>query len=192
MKDLLQLIKAEIERMSNKEYPCDNAEQNIGYSCAMGDILNFLDSIPKEEPASDDLDNEVERCWKEMFPLGWSDTSLLTLTHDQHLAFARHFANWQKEQFTERANALEKKIKEVENTRLMFVNPKDLMKGFFEALVWGRSGFVFNENTGEVKVLDQEEIDKLTTIEHIKDDISRMFRDYCKSTEETASKEEQP
>jgi hypothetical protein len=190
MKDLLQLIKAEIERMSNKEYPCDNAEQNIGYSCALGDIINFLDSIPKEEPASEDLEEEFNRFLdeEEGVPRMWHSDEQMEWAKD----IAHHFAEWQKEQFTERANALEKKIKEVENTRLMFVNPKDLMKGFFEALVWGRSGFVFNENTGEVKVLDQEEIDKLTTIEHLKDDISRMFKDYWKSTEETASKEEQP
>lgn len=189
MKDLLQLIKAEIERMSNKEYPCDNAEQNIGYSCALGDIINFLDSIPKEEPASEDLEEYYK---KEFLPKEWFAKPGQRTISQFNFFTAQHFAEWQKEQFTERANALEKKIKEVENTRIMFINPKDLMKGFFEALTFGRSGFVFNENTGEVKVLDQEEIDKLTTIEHLKDDISRMFKDYWKSTEETASKEEQP
>ena len=51
-----------------------------------------------KEPASEDLEEEIERCWKEMFPIGWSDYTLLTLTYEQHKAFAHHFAEWQKQQ----------------------------------------------------------------------------------------------
>lgn len=203
MKDLLQLIKAEIERLKtqnetylDKEY----AESTKWYKHGAYDIcfqlLNFIGSLPKESGCEVNFttkNEDLEEYYKKEFlPKEWFAKPGQRTISQFNFFTAQHFAEWQKEQFTERANALEKKIKEVENTRLMFVNPKDLMKGFFEALVWGRSGFVFNENTGEVKVLDQEEIDKLTTIEHLKDDISRMFKDYWKSTEETASKEEQP
>jgi len=42
------------------------------------------------------IEDEAMRCWKEIFPLGWSNTSQVTLTYDQHIAFAKHYADWQK------------------------------------------------------------------------------------------------
>ena len=55
------------------------------------------------QDVSEDLGKEVDRCWKEIFPIGWSATSKLSLTYDQHLEFARHYANWQKNALLDRA-----------------------------------------------------------------------------------------
>ena len=38
-------VKAEIERMLQNEYPCDNSEQETGYSCALYELQDFLDTL---------------------------------------------------------------------------------------------------------------------------------------------------
>lgn len=96
-----KLIKQEIERKIEnilKEYKESNDPQFtlIGKIDSLEELLLFINSLP-EESASEGLEREIERCWKEMFPIGWSDTTLLALTHEEHAAFARHFAEWQKQ-----------------------------------------------------------------------------------------------
>lgn len=39
------------------------------------------------------IEQEADRCWKEIFPLGWSDTTRLTLSYEEHKAFAQHYYN---------------------------------------------------------------------------------------------------
>lgn len=134
MKDKVQLIKEEIERLKKEslEGKKDYYDYYDGVGDACNEMLQFIDSLPeeptgeaikenynerykritqteqfrqsycdkslgKEEPASEDLEEEIERCWKEIFPIGYSDTTLLALTHEQHKDFARHFAEWQKQ-----------------------------------------------------------------------------------------------
>ena len=38
-------VVAEIERMLQNEYPCDNSEQETGYSCALYELQDFLDTL---------------------------------------------------------------------------------------------------------------------------------------------------
>lgn len=103
-----ELIKQEIERqfdyyntVYNMLHP-DDLEAHISYAQKelLDRLFQFINSLP-EEPANEDLEEEIERCWKEMFPIGWSDSTLLTLTYEQHKAFARHFAEWQKNKMKE-------------------------------------------------------------------------------------------
>lgn len=37
------------------------------------------------------IEQEADRCWKEIFQLGWSDTTRLTLSYNEHKAFAKHY-----------------------------------------------------------------------------------------------------
>lgn len=62
----LELIKAEIERLKKilKEstYYLDNSQQALGYSFALDDFKELLDSLPEEKP-SEDLEEEIEMQW---------------------------------------------------------------------------------------------------------------------------------
>lgn len=96
MKDKIRLIYNKIENRIDEI--CDDGfvlKENQQEYETLTDLEDFIDSFPKE-PANEDLEEEIERCWKEMFPIGWSDYTLLTLTYEQHKAFANHFAEWQK------------------------------------------------------------------------------------------------
>ena len=42
-------VKAEIEKMLQNEYPCDNSEQGTGYGCALYELQDFLDTIEVKE-----------------------------------------------------------------------------------------------------------------------------------------------
>ena len=65
---LQQLIEksaviAEIDRMLQKEYPCDNSEQEAGYDFALYELQDFLDTLEvKEEPVTEELE-EASKEW---------------------------------------------------------------------------------------------------------------------------------
>lgn len=42
-------VKAEIDGMLKKEYPCDNSEQGTGYSCALYELQDFLNTLEVKE-----------------------------------------------------------------------------------------------------------------------------------------------
>ena len=101
MKDKIRLIYNKIENRIDEI--CDDGfvlKENQQEYETLTDLEDFIDSLP-EQPISEDLEEEVERCWKEMFPIGWSDSTLLTLTHEQHKALTSHFAEWQKDKMKE-------------------------------------------------------------------------------------------
>ena len=50
-------LVAEIEKMLQEEYPCDNLEQTTGYHCALYELQNFLDTLEVKEM---DLGKESE------------------------------------------------------------------------------------------------------------------------------------
>ena len=49
-------LVAEIERMLQEEYPCDNSEQTTGYHCALYELQDFLDTLEVKEV---DLEEEA-------------------------------------------------------------------------------------------------------------------------------------
>lgn len=94
----IQKIKAKIEKLKS-EYNKESDFRTVRGDTArevLDKLLSFIDTITEEH--NEDLEEEIERCWKEMFPNGWSDYTLLTLTYEEHKAFAHHFAEWQKQQ----------------------------------------------------------------------------------------------
>ena len=42
-------LVAEIEKMLQEEYPCDNSEQTTGYHCALYELQYFLNTIKVKE-----------------------------------------------------------------------------------------------------------------------------------------------
>ena len=42
-------LVAEIERMLQNEYPCDNSEQGTGYDCALYELQDFLNTLEVKE-----------------------------------------------------------------------------------------------------------------------------------------------
>lgn len=47
-------VVAEIEKMLQEEYPCDNSEQTTGYHCALYELQDLLDTLEVKEM---DLEN---------------------------------------------------------------------------------------------------------------------------------------
>ena len=87
-----ELIKQEIEyRLSSGKYSINSKQ-------ALEDIIVFIDSLP-EEPASEDLEEEMIRWHKEHFgnKRDWEKTSGEYLTRKSQLDIAQHFAEWQRE-----------------------------------------------------------------------------------------------
>lgn len=46
--ELKDKIRSEIERLESIDYPCDNAEQEVGYHNALDRMRDFIDSLPEE------------------------------------------------------------------------------------------------------------------------------------------------
>lgn len=89
-------IRAEIVRLKNNVGSAllgyDMGEEN-GAFLAYEKVLAFINSLP-EEPASKDLEEEIER---------FSDYSNLLAPQEEVEIIARHFANWQKERLINKA-----------------------------------------------------------------------------------------
>ncbi len=64
------------------------------------DLTHSVTKISDQEiPISDDIEKEADICWDYVFSaLGWDENSLMTMNHKEFLAFASHFAEWQKQQ----------------------------------------------------------------------------------------------
>lgn len=89
-------IKEEIERRIEQCYRTLSQdllerERNETNCCLQQykEILQFIDSLP-EEPASEDLEEEIDRCYK--------SRNDLMMTRRQFGELIHHFAEWQKKQ----------------------------------------------------------------------------------------------
>lgn len=113
-----ELIRAELKRLEEMDYPVDTYEQSVGFYNALDRIKSFLDTL--EEPVSEDLEEVAEeyadynsRRWqedgdiyydhskiKDAFKAGaeWQSKKEQDIieTAEDHAFFAG--ANWQKEQ----------------------------------------------------------------------------------------------
>ena len=49
------VVVAEIEKMLQNEYPCDNSEQETGYDCALYELQDFLDTLEVKEVENTEL-----------------------------------------------------------------------------------------------------------------------------------------
>jgi hypothetical protein len=56
-------VVAEIEKMLQNEYPCDNSEQETGYDCALYELQDFLDTleVKEVEEPSKSLEDEATK-----------------------------------------------------------------------------------------------------------------------------------
>lgn len=96
--ELLQKIKAEIERLYNGEAPKHDQQCNFddGYFVGIDAIAQFLDSLESEKPMS--LEEEIK---KEMVKLPFF------IRGKDQIAFARHFAEWGYLRAAEKYNEIE-------------------------------------------------------------------------------------
>lgn len=58
MSDIKELIRQEIDRLENMDYPCDTSEQATGFYNALDCLSDFIDSLPEDKP-SEDLEEAV-------------------------------------------------------------------------------------------------------------------------------------
>ena len=120
----IEKIRQEIERLKKllevSTYYLDNSQQALGYSFALDDLEDFIDSLPDEEPKHKSkplFDKCVENCdpetmaevnrnvdkmlldeeWKRYMDSCKDDMSGHAVTVNIK-DVARHFAEWQKEQ----------------------------------------------------------------------------------------------
>ena len=93
MSDIKELIRQEIERLENMDYPCDTSEQATGFYNALDCLSYFIDSLPEEKPSEDleeAADNHIRQVVDAAGHPGWDWT-----TQDVVDAFIAG-AKWQK------------------------------------------------------------------------------------------------
>ena len=98
----IEKIKVEIERLKKileeSTYYLDNFQQALGYSFALDDFKEFIDSLPEEKP-SEDLEEEIAIWIPEHITGGESGVwkECREAVTEWAGIVARHFAEWQKE-----------------------------------------------------------------------------------------------
>ena len=92
-------VLTEIDRMIQKEYPCDNSEQEAGYDFALYELQDFLNTLEvkevEKEPASKDLGEYINELSKQFPEVSFAKLSRIAV----------RAAKWQKEQTIEKACA---------------------------------------------------------------------------------------
>lgn len=105
MKEKEKII-AEIERLKiekRKENLPFHAFYYDGYDAACDKIIAYLNTHLAEQP-SDDLEDEIYNYWRNEL----TTEDIVTISKDDFIFHATHFAQWQKEQMME--SAIEVKI----------------------------------------------------------------------------------
>lgn len=94
-----ELIRQEIERLENMDYPCDTSEQATGFYNALDRLSAFIDSLPEEKP-SEELEEELNKYIDDTFTVDDGVASIpreerhYYLEEDDMMAIARYFAEW--------------------------------------------------------------------------------------------------
>lgn len=95
MSDKVQLIREEIERLQRNLNECISPNNPIlpgTLNVTFNRLKDFIDSLP-EEPASEDLEEEIDRFEEWLNSYNQSDYPTSYTVRD----IARHFAEWQRE-----------------------------------------------------------------------------------------------
>ena len=106
---IIEQIKAEIERLKGIGgiVPLDNREQKTGYESALIDIEIFLDSLESEKPTQEGLEEEIIKCWQAWVSPSNKQSVEGVFPLSEFVFYARHFAEWQKEQLLKDAEECE-------------------------------------------------------------------------------------
>ena len=114
MSEKIQKIRQEIERLKtkneivlDKEYTQENKWHKIGAYDTCFQLSNFIDSLP-EEPASEDLEEEIDNYIKDNFfgsgSMGFfSNRTKQELNSIDVANIARHFAEWGRNHFEDKS-----------------------------------------------------------------------------------------
>ena len=97
----IEKIRAEIDRRYN-EYSAKKKTDDFIYYSGMADALDlfeqFLDTL-EEEPVGEELEKEIEKTWLEYECYNEDYDKVAEMRWNEFENVARHFAEWQKEQF---------------------------------------------------------------------------------------------
>ncbi len=78
-------VVAAIKRLRERAYELYGYSQ---FDTAYNNVLEAIDTI---EEADVDIEKKAEADWNTIFPLGYDDTTLLTLNHKEFMAFVNHY-----------------------------------------------------------------------------------------------------
>lgn len=98
---IIEQIKAEIERLYNGEAPKHDQQCNFddGYFTGIDAIAQFIDTLESEKPMNQEgLDQEIIKCWQNWLSPSNQKEVEGVLPKTEFAMYARHFAQWQKEQ----------------------------------------------------------------------------------------------
>lgn len=81
-------VVAEIENIKSIEFNERNSSE--AYACmALDMVKEAIDTLEVKEV---NLEKEANECWNYVFSeLGWDKNSIITMKHDEFMAFAKHF-----------------------------------------------------------------------------------------------------
>ena len=153
----IEKIRQEIKRLKKllevSTYYLDNSQQALGYSFALDDLEDFIDSLPDEEPKHKSnplfnkcvencdpetmaevnrnvdkmlLDEELERFIASGKSVTVEDCGTYKVSYHDFKKVARHFAEWQKEQMLK--DAVDGSVAQDIYSRNLVAKTKDLSK----------------------------------------------------------------
>ncbi len=86
---LIDKVITKIKEMLNKEYPCDNSEQEVGYASALYELEDFIDTLEVKEV---DLEEELDKYTTNNFwALEGNSESPYLVEKEDMLKIAKHF-----------------------------------------------------------------------------------------------------
>lgn len=95
--NIIEQIKAEIERLYNGEAPKHDQQCNFddGYFVGIDTISQVIDSIEPEKPMNqEELEQEIIKCWQKWISPSNKQSVDGVLPLSEFAFYARHFAQW--------------------------------------------------------------------------------------------------
>ena len=122
MTDKVQKIREEVERLFN-HVKDSNFESDSGAFYYLKDLLDYIDSL-QEEPVSEELEEEITKCYKSRIDL--------MMTRKQFGEIIHRFTNWQKRQMMKDAvNGIVHNFGNDEIAAVHYNDPKGVPMSYF-------------------------------------------------------------
>lgn len=164
-----QKIKELRELLEDHNYYLDNSEQALGYSAALNDIGQLLDTL-SEEPDKG-LEEEISRTYHDGSVADTSD-----IDHNTYDNIAHHFAEWGAEHLRDSTKMIDKSLEEaaVHHIRKVVdaikrrgwnLETQDITEAFIAGAEWQASQMpmpedtvLFNKGVAEGRRLEREDM----------------------------------
>ena len=98
--ETIEKIRKYIENLYDGEAPAHDQQCDFedGYFTGIATISNFLDTLSEEPDKS--LEEEIQKCWENWLSPSNQPSVEGVFPKSEFIMYARHFAEWQKEQDT--------------------------------------------------------------------------------------------